>query len=255
MSAEPNLEVMGHKLAFFLKNWGPILAGQFTRVLDELGDRAQRVVFVGSGVGTFESKLAQIAETRGLDIFAVDPDPMSFASEDEEILLPPTHNTVDELPQWEHGTILVMLWPTFAIESQAGESGHTWDVEALDFPHEALLVFFGPCGSSGSPQLVQALADLSSYHVPLYSSHTLKVGTGLGMEGLTLVLQVHLAGFEGKATEPEPKYADLPNGDLIKMAHNILSTCKQLDNEQAYLTAVLMILPALRKAGLVSADM
>lgn len=225
-----DLNKMGKKMTFFIENQGALPFLHFVRLINELGNEVERVVFVGSGTGFHENGLAVVARQKGLKVFVVDPDPLSFSRHGEQVLLEPTHADIEELPRWERGTILVMFWPN----PTSVMTPHTWDAEALKFPHDASLVFFARDGTSGSKDLLSELDGEGEYSVPLRSCHTLFVGTGKGMAGTTLVLQSHLAGFEGEAEKPEPKHVPMPKGELIEILHRTLTTLAVLDEPEAF---------------------
>lgn len=250
MTDASEFKTMGRKMTFFIKNMGPAPFLHFVRLMDELGDRAERVVFVGSGTGFHESGLATVARSRGLDVFVVDPDPSSFAQEGEEVLLEPTHADISELPTWDQGTILVMFWPN----PSSTLAPHTWDADALKVPHDASLVFFGPDGSSGSKNLLFELAGRGEYSLPLRSCHSLFVGEGQGLGGMTLVLQSHLVDFEGESDQPEPKQVPMPKGDMVFIAHRTLSTLAMMGEPDAFMMALADVRPLLEQAGLMPAE-
>lgn len=236
------METMGRKMGFFNCNTnGPSLFMTCASVLEELGDKAKRLVFVGSGDGFFEKPLAVLAEQKGLDVYAVDPDPKSYA-DGKEIFLPPTHAHMLDLLKWDDGTVLVMLWPS----PEEIQDPHTWDAEALMFPHEASIVFFEAHGASGSPSLRDHLKGSGEYSVPLRSSHVVEVGTGSSFDGMTLVLQTHMAGYEGEPDTPDPKKVAMPKGDHLVILTGTLNMLKATGDPTAMLFAVTQILPKIQ---------
>lgn len=235
------METMGRKMDFFNRNTnGPSMFMTFVSILEELGDKAKRVVFVGSGEGFFEKPLAMLAEKKELEVCAVDPNPESYAK-GKEILLPPTHSYMSELDE-DDGTVLVMLWPS----PDTIEGCHTWDAEALMFPHEASIVFFEAHGSSGSPNLRDHLKGSGEYSVPLRSSHVVEVGNGSGFDGMTLVLQTHMAGYEGEPDTPDPKKVAMPKGDHLVILTRTLDMLKASGDPMAMLFGVTQILPKIQ---------
>jgi len=235
-------ETMGRKMDFFNRNTdGPSLFVTVASILEELGNKAERMVFVGSGEGFFEKPLAMLAEQKGLDVYAVDPNPESYAK-GKEILLPPTHAHMSELPEWDHGTVLVMLWPS----PENIYEPHTWDAEALMFPHEASIVFFEAHGSSGSPNLRDHLKGSGEHSVPLRSSHVVEVGSGSGFDGMTLVLQTHMAGYEGEPDTPDPKKVAMPKGDHLVILTQTLDMLKATGDPTALMFGITQILPKIQ---------
>jgi len=242
MAIAPQTDIMGNRAVFFNRKMpDTTIAAQLVKLIRELGPRAKRVVFVVSGNTELETGMAELARMFGLDVVVVGDKPTS----EENVGLETTHSTLGDLEAWESGTILVMLWPIF--------ENPTGDAEALQFPHEASLVFFAPSGENGSREMIRDLSGTEGckYPVSIFSSHVLEVGTGSGMLGLTLVLQTHMRGYVDEPECPDPTQTDLPRGDalfmLTKIGTSILYGTRG-PAETEFLTET--IAPELRKLGM-----
>lgn len=175
-------------------------------LIEYIRKSCSNLVSVGSGNGYVEYHIkAKIPEN--CEIVCIDPDPESFKKFDPVKHIKPKFNYLSECKNSDIKNSTVLLnWPN--------PDDNGYDIESLIyFEPKMFCISYGPCGSSGSDQLIDLLSDskidplfklitqpsksasnvtIGKFNYNLIYCNSLKIGSGFGFSGRTLRLVIYV---------------------------------------------------------------